>query len=282
MTPNASSANLTAVGSSLTNWPSGPLDWVDAGVPVEPDEPERVDPPRRSADEDSAGPPAVVPVTVCPDCPEEPRAPVPGAALPVARRLEPTGARGRVADAEPPATDGAADCDVGAADAVDAEGDGPRDGRSGRLPTGVLTVGVRTGLVGSDGVLTDGVVRLGVLTWGVVTGPTVTEGTVTDGTLTVGTLTVGVVTVGSFTVGTVIDGTDTVGTDTAHAAAAAMAIAPQTARTASRDLLTSLLATRVEVEHRPTTGPLHTRPENRAMRLHQGGIPAIHSCGRVR
>jgi hypothetical protein len=116
------------VGSSLTNRPNGPLDRVDAGVPVEPDEPERVDALRRSAEEDPAEPPAAAPVTVCRDCPEEPRAPLPEAALPAGDRLEPTRARGRVADAEPSATDGAPDCDVVAADAVDAEGDGPREG----------------------------------------------------------------------------------------------------------------------------------------------------------
>ena len=255
------------MGNSLTNRPNGPPDWVDAAVPVESREPERAGPLRPSGDEDPAVAPAV-PGAVCPDCPEEPTPALPATVRPPGRRVEPTVARARVPDAEPPDTDGAADCDVGAPGAAAAEADAPRDDWSRSVPTGVPTVGVRTGVLGSDGVLTDGVVRLGVLTCGVVTGPTVTGGTVTDGTLTVGTLTVGAVTVGTLTVGTLtvgtltvgtlIDRTDRVGVDAAAAAAAAPASAPHTVRTASRKRLVCRVATRVEVAHRPTTGLLHS------------------------
>ena len=138
-------------------------------MPVESREPERAGPLRPSGDEDPAVAPAV-PGAVCPDCPEEPTPALPATVRPPGRRVEPTVARARVPDAEPPATDGAADCDVGAPGAAAAEADAPRDDWSRSVPTGVPTVGVRTGVLGSDGVLTDGVVRLGVLTCGVVTG----------------------------------------------------------------------------------------------------------------
>jgi len=259
MTPNARSANSAAVGSSLTNRLNGPPDPVDAAVAVAAPESAGADPSWSFCDEDPAVAPAV-PADVCPDDPDARRPPAPATGPPVARRVVPTLARVPVPVAEPPTTDGAADPEVGAAEAVDAEADAPRDGSSGRLPTGVLTVGVRTGLVGSDGVVRAGVVRLGVLTCGVVTGPTVTGGTVTEGTLTVGKLTVGVVpvgtlTVGTLTVGTLIDGTEAVGSDAACPDPTAMAITPHVAAAASAKAPASLFATRVEIEHRLRTGP---------------------------
>jgi hypothetical protein len=249
MTPNARSANSTAVGSALTKRLSGPLECADASVPVDPREPAFAGPRRPSAKEDRAAATTALGV-VCPDCPDVPDAGRPAAVSPPGRRVEPSLARTRVPDADPPATEGAADCEIGAADAVDAEGDAPRDGSSRSVPAEVLAVGIRTGPVGSDGVVTDGVATVGVLACGVVIGPTVTGGTVTDGTLTVGTLTVGLVTVGTLTVRS-----DTVGTSAPRAPAGATALTPQTASTASEQRPSSQFATRVEVEHRLRTGP---------------------------
>ena len=154
MTPNARSANSAAVGSSLTNRLNGPPDPVDAAVPTAAPEPAGADPPWPFGDEDPTVAPPVR-AEVCPVDPDARRPPAPATGLPVARRVVPTLARVPVPVADPPTTDGAADPEVGAAEAVDAEADAPRDGSSGRLPTGVLTVGVRTGSVGSDGVVTD-------------------------------------------------------------------------------------------------------------------------------
>ena len=110
-------------------------------------------------------------------------------------------------DADPAATDGAADCDAVPADGLDEVAGVVLEDVPECPSNGVLTGGVWTGAVGVDGVLTEGVVtegvvRLGVLTGGVVIGPTVTEGTVavgavTDGTVADGSDTVGVVTVGT-------------------------------------------------------------------------------------
>jgi hypothetical protein len=168
-------------------------------------------------------------------------------------RACPEVAEPRAGEAEPPATDGAADGDADVADAVGVDADSPRDGWPGYVPSGVLTVGGVTGVLGNDGVLTDGVVRLGVLTWGVVTGPTVTGGTVTLGTLTVGTLTVGTLTVGTLTVGTLtvetvivgtlIDGTGTDAADAADAVTAGRASAAHDAITLTRRRLIARLPT---------------------------------------
>jgi len=163
-------------------------------------------------------------------------------------RACPEVAEPRAGEAEPPATDGAADGDADVADAVGVDAHSPRDGWPGYVPSGVLTVGGVTGVLGNDGVLTDGVVRLGVLTWGVVTGPTVAGGTVTVGTLTVGTLTVGTltvetVTVETVTVGTLIDGTGTDAADTADAVTAGRASAAHDAITLTRRRLIARLPT---------------------------------------
>ena len=103
-----------------------------------------------------------------------------------------------------------ADCDVPAADPVDASVAVPLDGEGECEPdNGVPVAGIWTGGVGTggvDGVVTGGVVICGVVICGVVIcgvvicgvvicgvviGPAVIEGTVAVGTVTVGTDTVG-------------------------------------------------------------------------------------------
>jgi hypothetical protein len=254
-------------------------------VPVDPREAAVVRPLLPAGEEDPAAAPAP-PGVVCPSCPDASERAPPATAPPPAERVESAVARVFVPKAEPPATVGAPDCEVGPADAADAVFDPVGDGSAGCVPSGVLTVGVRTGALGSDGVLADGVVRLGVLTCGLVTGPTVTGGTVTDGTLRVGTLTVGLVAVGTLTVGTVTAGTLTVGTltveadtaglDAAATDGAAAARTPHAVSRASVHRLVCRVATRVEVAHRPATGLLHSTGNRLRKKPPREITPGLH------
>ena len=161
-------------------------------------------------------------------------------------------------DAEPADTDGAADCEVEPADAVDdAAGVVPGNVPECNPSDGVFTGGVWTGVVVVDGVLTDGVVRLGVLTGGVLIGPTVTGGTVAVGAVTDGAVTEGADTVGTVTVRTV-----TVGTPTASASPAEVAATTNAAHvtTTASGRLMDVPSGRRTTYLRTSASTLHTDP----------------------
>ena len=133
-----------------------------------------------------------------------------------------------------------ADCDVPAADPVDASVAVPLDGEGECEPdNGVPVAGIWTGGVGSggvDGVVTGGVVICGVVICGVVICGVVICGVVICGVVIGPAVIEGTVAVGTVTVGTDTVGTETVGSEVGVAAlegAAAKSSAPHMARTTS-------------------------------------------------
>jgi hypothetical protein len=241
MTPNASSANSTALGKLLTSRVNGPLFEVGVdelagcrvAVPVG----------ARPVARDVAATPAVVPAARATD----PRG------CPAFARREFAAERGRMdlalcpegrtvpavvremagAPVGEPAAAGDA-CGVVSRELGDGEDVAPLEGECDPDPTGgVLTGGTWTG---AEGVLTGGVVTLGVVTCGVVTCGVVMGPAVTVGTDTVGTV----------TGGTVVDGTETVGSG-------GDAVAGVTGSTSAPTAATSVSAPRVEAPPRATT-----------------------------